>query len=201
MVRFFTQWGMFTTTITAILAIFNEAPASRRNKYGCFQVWKWHTFFFQVSLLFELIITPFFWLLLFRSLPPKSWFLGSLGETADHSLPLFCLLVEYLFCGCSPFVRRQFPFVVLIAVCYLSINLTYSLKDRPPYAIMSWKGVVGIIVPIGTIVFGFMVLFAMEWVTKKKLRRLGHDKVVNIMEGQRFKKIQQIDNENQKIEA
>ena len=47
-VTFFTQWGMFFTTFQAAIAIFVSPGKNegKKNKYGCFQAWKWHTFFF-----------------------------------------------------------------------------------------------------------------------------------------------------------
>ena len=121
-------------------------------------------------MIFELVITPFFWLILYKIQKPKDWLLGKIGETIDHSLPFTCLLAEYLLCSNLPFVRRHLPFIVLISFVYLSINMYYSITVEPVYKVITWQGIMGFLVPAGTAIGGVLIFLIIEFVTKKKLR-------------------------------
>ena len=138
-------------------------------------------------MIFELVITPFFWILLYSRLPRKGWWIGDFGEALDHFLPLTCLLIEYMLCSNLPFVRRHFIFIALISMVYLSINCWYSLNYKPVYLVMTWKGFMGFLVPLGTVLTAGAIFFTMERVSKYRLQRAGHNKVVDILQGQRHK--------------
>lgn len=138
---------------------------------------------------FEMIITPFFWALLYPIMEPKTWAVGRFGEALDHWLPLACLLAEYFLCSNMPFIRRQFKFIALIAFVYLSVNFWYTKNYKPVYPVMKWEGFIGILVPIGTAIVAALIFLLLEFISKKRLRKNGHYKVVDILEGQRHKKV------------
>ena len=138
-------------------------------------------------MVFELIITPFFWILLYPILESKSWAMGRFGEALDHWLPLACLLSEYFLCSNMPFIRRHFKFIGLIAFVYLSVNFWYTINYAPVYPVMKWEGFIGFLVPIGTAIVAALVFLLLECISKKRLRKNGHNKIVDILEGQRHK--------------
>ena len=120
----------------------------------------------------ELIITPFFWLLLWSAEYEKREGDTSavLGLILDHALPMFCLLVEYFFCSATPFSKRHFIGIATICAVYLTINLTITLaRGYPVYAPMSWTDPLGVILPLCVIVVALGLGFLMEYCTRKKL--------------------------------
>lgn len=71
-------------------------------KYTPFRAWKWYIFLFETSLIFELIISIFFWIALYPGEKEK-WSkdattdLSKLSTVLDHSIPLGILLLELTF--------------------------------------------------------------------------------------------------------
>ena len=101
----------------------------------------------------------------------------------DHTLPLSCLMVEYLFLSNPPFLKRQFPLIFMIAVIYLSINCAITLITSPVYPVMSWTGVLGMVVPLGTVLAAIGIFMILQFISKKRLRRNGNFLLVDIIEG------------------
>ena len=130
-----------------------------------------------------MIITPFFWALLNPVMKPKATAIGRFGEAIDHALPLACLLAEYFLCSNMPFIRRHFKFIALIALVYMSINCWYSLNYKPVYPVMTWESPIDLLVPFATVLVAILVFISLEFISKKRLRKSGHYKVVDIMEG------------------
>ena len=132
-------------------------------------------------MVFEFIISPFFWLLLYN--PEDHYTIATIGEMTDHSLPLSCLLIEYLFLSNPPFLLRQFPLIFMIAVMYLGINCAITLIFSPVYPVMSWTGVMGFVVPLATILAAIGIFMILQFISKKRLRRNGNGLLVDIIEG------------------
>lgn len=110
-----------------------------------------------------MIITPFFWALLYPILEKKDWAIGRFGEAMDHALPLMCLLVEFFFCSNLPFVRRHFPLFFMISMVYMGFNCWYSLTYSPIYPVLTWKGASGFLAPIGTFFVAIVIFFTLEY--------------------------------------
>ena len=134
-------------------------------------------------MIFELIITPFFWILLNKGIPRKDWALGRFGEAIDHLVPFLCLITECLFCNHLVFVRRHFPLIFMIAMVYLSINFWYTKNYKPVYPVVTWKGFMGFLIPFGTVVLAGSLFITLEILTKKRIRNNRHQKVVAILNG------------------
>lgn len=73
-------------------------------KYTPFRAWKWYIFLFEASIIFELIITIFFWSVLYKDVSEKwekdpssysEWHKWS--TRLDHSAPLGLLVFDYMF--------------------------------------------------------------------------------------------------------
>ena len=175
--KFFTQWGVFLTTLCTISSVMVETSSdgykfNQYQKYNFFKAWKWFTFLFQLSFIMELIITPFFWIMLWDAEVKKreGKALPILGLVLDHALPMVCLLIEYFLCSAMPFTKRHFIGIVIICGTYLIMNLSITLiTGKPIYAPMTWTDPMGIIVPMCVIVLAIGLLFLMECVTRKKL--------------------------------
>ena len=175
--KFFTQWGVLFTTICTISSVLLDTSSdgykfNQKQKYNFFKSWKWFTFLFQLCFIMELIITPFFWLLLWgdMSASKKGQPVQLLGLVLDHALPMVCLLVEYVFLSAIPFSKRHFIGIVTICSIYLTMNLSITLiSGKPIYGPMTWTDPMGIITPVGVIFAALGLGFFMEWCTRQKL--------------------------------
>ena len=163
--------------------------------------WKWYVFFFQAAFVYEIIVVSFYWGVLFPSMNKDKPTHKFILECADHIVPFMCLLIEYLFLNSVPFVRRQFPFVVAICFFYLVFNCVYSLNYHPIYEPITWRGFLGIALPIALIIVGILFLFVFEYLTKLKLKSQGHTKIIEILEGSRMKQHYEKQISKDKIEA
>lgn len=93
----------------------------------------------------------------------------------DHSMPLFCLTIDYVLLSTVPFCNRHCIALVPLILCYLSINFYYQcMTGGPVYPIMNWVKPMGIVLVCGSIVLLFILFFAMKYITKYKLCKLGH---------------------------
>ena len=132
--------------------------------------WKWYAFFFQAAFIYEVIVVAFYWIMLFPTMSKNKPTHILALEYADHIFPMFCLLFDYIFLGSTPFVRRHFPFIILMCLCYLVFNCIYTLNYGPIYPPITWKGFLGFAIPFGLVLAGIIFCFVMEFLTKLKLK-------------------------------
>ena len=102
---------MFTFIIGSFNTNFDAEPIEDFNyqdlnfhhyKYTPFRTWKWYIFLFEASIVFETIISIFFWTILFPNVQ-KVWNdpkidtsdLSKLSTVLDHSAPLALLLFDF----------------------------------------------------------------------------------------------------------
>jgi len=177
--KFFTIWGRYLTWFTLLAGSFvNNSEIEPiedlnyqdrdflRNKYSPFRAWKWYTFLFQLTLQMELIIVPFFWILLNN---PSVYKPGNLAfniqQGGDHSF-LFLLLVIDYFSNCVPFCGRHFIMVNFISLIYLIINFTVSkLEGYPIYGPLDWNSVIGFILPAILLIAAGLIFCLMKYVS------------------------------------
>lgn len=68
------------------------------------------------------------------------------------------------------------------------MNLAVTkITGKPVYPILTWEGWLGFFVPVGTILLTLCIYLCIEYCSKRRLRKNGYHKVVDIMEGHRFK--------------
>ena len=53
------------------------------------------------------------------------------------------------------------------------------------YDPITWTGILGIGLPIALVLVGILFLFFFEYMTKLKLKKQGHTKIIEILEGRR----------------
>lgn len=193
--RFFTTWGLWLTFLTLIVGSFitndDINPVEDYNyqdqnflkqKYSPLRAWKWFIFLYQLAFVYEIVITAFFWCVLFKGGERRNLvhFITAIGA---HSVPLAVLLLEYSY-NTVPFCPRHAIFIFGIAVVYLGINYLVTVKTGTPvYPPMDWKSTMGIICPIGLLVGAILIFLMLYFVTKKKLRAIELDEIVKIIEG------------------
>ena len=135
---FFTNWGILFTTISSTFIFLytirfengylttktqdNYAPLSL---YSPWQVWKWGMFCFETALTFELIVTLFFWAVLFPDMTESDK--SDPFEFIDHIAPIVILIIEYSF-NRIPFNMKHCPVSVGILVFYGIFNMAWTLQ-------------------------------------------------------------------------
>ena len=92
--KYFTIWGLIYSTVAMFLAFFQCN-------------WRLYSIIYQQALTSELIITPFFYLILRGAIPAKmiDTPLKVLAMYMDHTLPLLCLMTDFIFFSSVPFCR------------------------------------------------------------------------------------------------
>ena len=84
-------------------------------------------FFFETSLTFEVIITLFFWVVLYEPGDPTitTW------DYPDHIVPIVILSADYCM-NRIPFNMRHLPVTLSIMLVYGIVNMTYTLVTGTP---------------------------------------------------------------------
>lgn len=150
---FFTNWGIFLTTITYTLftafylrQFFAKASHEEHNRnfYSPWLLWKWCVFFYETSLTFEILITMFFWSVLFPIIV-KSGKTPGIFTYIDHIAPLVILTLDYAM-NRIPFNMRHLPLSVFILFTYGIVNLTKTLvTGKPVYPPLNFKDFMSIV--------------------------------------------------------
>ena len=136
------------------------------------------TVLLELALAMELIVTSYFWAVLWHEVSGAAKFqhnpLRKAGLAMDHSVPIFLLLIEYIFMDAAPVTLRHLWVFMLVSLAYLITNLTVTLTSQPVYPDVTWKGAKGIGLPLGILVAAVLAYLFLYQVTKAKLRCLGH---------------------------
>jgi hypothetical protein len=93
----------------------------------------------------------------------------------DHSLPLICLLIDYIFVNSIPFVRRHAIILVNVVSFYLFINLSITkIRNKPVYEPISWDSFQSCITPFLLAIYGIIIFFILEYLTIIKIKFYGN---------------------------
>ena len=105
------------------------------------------TVLLELALAMELIVTSYFWAVLWHEVSGAAKFqhnpLRKAGLAMDHSVPIFLLLIEYIFMDAAPVTLRHLWVFMLVSLAYLITNLTVTLTSQPVYPDVTWKGAKG----------------------------------------------------------
>jgi hypothetical protein len=130
---YFTHWGIYMSTATyTFFTLFTiryhfflttkESIANNfKNIYSSWLLWKWSVFFYCASLTYEIIITLFFWVILYPSITNPSVF-----TFLDHIAPIVILLLDYVM-NRIPFSIRHLPVAFALLIIYLLVNMIWTL--------------------------------------------------------------------------
>ena len=134
----------------------------------------------------ECIITPYFWTALWPGIRDSAQVQGhplrKLGACFDHSVPITLLFIDWAFFSCKPFLKRHFVGACTIAIFYLFFNfLDTKIVGVPVYPAMTWKGVIGYVVPLCFIPYGLFVFTVLYILTYLKLHLLGHNEITYLI--------------------
>jgi hypothetical protein len=153
---FFTNWGIFLTTITyTFLFIFTARQymcqknkesvmeTYSKNFYSPWRVWKWGIFFFETSITFEIIITLFFWGVLFPNMNAQAK--SNPFTYIDHIAPITILSIDYCL-NRIPFNLRHLPISMGLMLTYGVVNMSYTLATgRPIYPPLNYHDVMSFV--------------------------------------------------------
>ena len=134
----------------------------------------------------ECIITPYFWTSLWPGIKVSKDLEGHplrrAGAMMDHSVPITLLFIDWAFFSCKPFLKRHFAGACTIAIFYLFFNfLDTKITGVPVYPAMTWKGVIGYIVPLCFIPYGLLIFSLLYIMTYFKLHLSGHHEMTYLI--------------------
>lgn len=92
------------------------------------------TALFEIAMAFEVVITVIYWGFLFNG------FVDSFTLYLDlngHGFPILALAIDFILNSYEFYIRR-YLFLLMLAVPYLVINLSYALLNTPVYGILTW---------------------------------------------------------------
>ena len=161
--------------------------------YSLFKsTWKLWTFLFQCSLVFELIITVHFWILIWPQLnddecSEQKFDLKCLSMCINHSLPIFCLSLDYLY-NAQPFVRRHYSLICFLSCIYLSINFAVvRYTGIPIYDFLNWQSYEGFLWAFAVLLLSFLIFLMLEKLNVIKLKAMGYHQILLICQNKKFR--------------
>ena len=86
----------------------------------------------------------------------------------DHSLPLACLVIDYII-NAVPFARRHLAGILVFALGYILINfLVVKISGKPVYPILKWNDWASVILCIMILVFSVVLFEVFYWINRVK---------------------------------
>ena len=133
---FFTNWGLIITIISLIMTIIcsNDKQFTQKN-----HLMAWNHFLFELGLLFEIIISLVYWILIHhhniaRNLEWDNMFHKIIG----HSIPMVSMVINFLITDIV-LVRDHISFLYKFGLFYIFINYVgFLYKGHPLYPFMMW---------------------------------------------------------------
>ena len=129
---FLTNWGWFAFVIYFVLityAYFRHevfGQAVPQDSSSLLQLWKWCQFFYEIEVVMSLLITLFFWTLVF---PAFGDWTPNYNTYAKHAIPFGCMIVEF-FMNKMAFEWNHWVGVVFLGSNYMVVLITFTLKTH-----------------------------------------------------------------------
>ena len=174
--EFLTIWGLFITFLTFTFSCYQiffsyKVDEAEENKNKPFVAWKIHIILFELALVMELVITPFFWLFLWpgiKSTQLEGWHFPNI--VCPHFVPLFFLLIDYSY-NQIPFIKRHLFIMLFVTVSYLIVNLVCTkVSGIPVYPIMTWDSFGTCMIPVGTAIVSLIIFMLFTKCNQYKIR-------------------------------
>lgn len=98
-----------------------------------------------------MVITAAYWSILYTTYPDRNF----LNNVNWHAVPLFLLLLDFIFCSYR-FIPSQFMALIVLVFFYMFwINMPYSLAVRPVYgAATNWVNWMTYVLIVAGVVVG-----------------------------------------------
>ena len=143
---------------------------------------------FGFTLCAEIFITIFFWGFLWKDYNSNTKYDRWDYKTviiADHTLPIVCLLFEYIFINVVPIVRRQFVFMIVILVGYTGITMyCIAANGYLPYSGISGSSLHQLLLVVSFFGGSLLCLFLIDYITRLKLKWMGQHEILKVLNGQ-----------------
>lgn len=174
-----TRWGFWSTLLTYLLGTyisFTKSPEREayRASYSWCKLWKVWLLLFEGSLIFEIIITAFFWLILWPILK-KTEYVQQLSPLryaevyAVHILPLFFLVVDWLL-HAVPIAMRHISVMLVVGALYIVLNITVAIAFKPIYPVLTWDNEESYLLVMSVATFQIILYLVLCWINNCKLR-------------------------------
>ena len=140
------------------------------------QAWKWFIILFETALMLEVIITGFFWLMLWPILKNKPLVKNAtpllyFEIVITHILPFAALLIDFLL-HTTPIPMRHLVLAISTGVVYVMVNMIIVLSTgNLIYPMFTWTDTKSYTLLVILIAIAVMVYSLMSWVSMARLAR------------------------------
>ena len=140
-----------------------------------FRAWKFYALLFEIAMCYEILISIFFWTMLYPGLIKDNAFSDSPWHfrqvCSDHCIPLILLTIDYMF-NLVPFCYRHCSVGATIAMGYLVFNLVYTkVTGEPIYPPLGWKSVMDWLMPVFLFIGMVVIFLILKFLTDLKMHR------------------------------
>ena len=149
---YFTKWGVFIATVAyTFLGLFHirqyflkrskkSLVESYHNFFSPWLLWKWAIIFYETAFTFEVVITLFFWLVLYPA-TDHSDPVDLRNNLLIHASPMAILLADFII-NRIPFSFKHLPLSIFVMLMYGIVNISYTLSTGTPvYPPLNFKDV------------------------------------------------------------
>lgn len=161
-----------------------------RSKYSIFHLYKWTTILFEMAVIYEFIIVPLFWAMIFPGImvnrhngmdvpditdfteEHEEYSMGFIivAGVLDHSVPLIVLMIDFSY-NCIPFLWRHFLVTLTVALVYVIFNMSWTLSVDSIYPMIDYSSALGIVLPILCIIWTVLMYYLLVFISERKLKR------------------------------
>lgn len=111
------------------------------------------TALYEIAFAFETVITIVYWGFLFQGYKDGFTFYLDLN---GHGFPLIALLIDFILNPVEFYIRR-YLFLLLVALLYVLVNLSYTLAYQPVYSILKWTDYFSYVLSVGAFAIGLVM--------------------------------------------
>lgn len=176
--KYFTEWGKYMTCFTCTLLVMGHIwfkPADPQSiELGL--MWKLCSWFFTMTLWWDIIISFVFWSFLLPTTNFGEVFFGHpWGEfklMTDHIFPLFFLSIDWMLNGITYEKTQIWPNLIPTTI-YAFVNLTVvKVSGQPVYPGMTWDSFLSVLLVLIAFPCGIGLWFLLCWCTNKKITKI-----------------------------
>ena len=176
----FTQFGVFLTLLASIASclVYPDSERSLNSRNHPCKRFKCYVILWYAAVVLELAITVVFWTFMSNSVKGDAWRISLL--ILIHTLPIFVLFIDYILFSAIPCARRHICIIAPILTSCALVNFIYSLTVQRVYKNLDWLDPTVIFFLICLILGMIWLIYVIETINQKKLRRLGYSQFVNM---------------------
>lgn len=132
--------------------------------------------------------------MLYRDFKKMSFYESSIRQLSlvlDHSLPLFCLVVDYSI-NSMPFIKRHLWGIIFTVTFYILIDFAFvKLTGKIIYKILNWNDFFSFVLSLIALIICIVIFNLVYWINNKKLklyamRRLQERILLRVMSNDSF---------------